>query len=72
MYHYVEDGLLNIYLENGYELVDTQYGKGLTIDNFGGLHIALDAAIGDSPHPSTIVAALQHGAWTTNTELASV
>ena len=37
-YHYTESGLRNIYLLNGYEVVDTNYGKATSIHNVEGLH----------------------------------
>jgi DNA-binding transcriptional regulator YiaG len=41
MYHYVESGLPNIYLENGYERVDTPYGPAVTIRDVEKLHAAI-------------------------------
>ena len=38
MYHYTESGLLNVYLRNGYEEIDTPYGKAVHISNIDGLH----------------------------------
>jgi DNA-binding transcriptional regulator YiaG len=40
-HHYKESGLDNVYLENGYEAVETPYGTGLTIQNTEGLHRAI-------------------------------
>lgn len=38
MYHYIESGLDNIYLENGYQAHDTPYGKGVSIQDTDALH----------------------------------
>lgn len=51
MYHYQGCGLPNVYLQNGYELVETPYGQGVTFHDLDGLHSALGAAIVGSPHP---------------------
>ena len=37
MYHYTDGGLRNIWLANGYERVETRYGKALTIQDLPGL-----------------------------------
>lgn len=44
MYHYTDCGLNNVWLENGYNIVDTPYGKGVSIDDADGLHdlLAID------------------------------
>jgi DNA-binding transcriptional regulator YiaG len=41
VYHYAESGLNNVWLQNGFNSVDTLYGKGVTIDNVAGLHRAI-------------------------------
>jgi len=41
MLHYTECGLDNIWLMNGYEEVDTPYGKATIVDNERGLHEAI-------------------------------
>lgn len=41
MYHYKESGLDNVFLENGYHIHDTPYGKGVSIENTEGLHKAI-------------------------------
>lgn len=51
MYRYQGCGLPNVFLRNGYELVETPYGKGVTIHDLDGLHLALGAAIVESPEP---------------------
>ena len=40
-YHYIESGLDNVYLVNGFEFVDTPRGQGVTIRNREGLHRAI-------------------------------
>lgn len=49
MYRYIGCGLPNVFLRNGYELLDTPYGKGVVIHDIDGLHSALGAAIVSSP-----------------------
>lgn len=40
-YHYVESGLDNIWLENGYRIHQTPYGEGVSIQDTEGLHKAI-------------------------------
>jgi len=40
-YHYKESGLTNIYLANGFECVDSPYGKVVSISNVDELHLAI-------------------------------
>lgn len=40
-YHYVECGIGNIYLMNGYCWVDTPRGRGIVIEDLDGLHQAI-------------------------------
>lgn len=46
MYHYTESGLNNVWLENGFNVVSTPYGKAVSIDDADGLHelLATDLA----------------------------
>lgn len=37
-YHYKDSGLDNVYLENGYKVVQTPYGEAVSIANTDGLH----------------------------------
>jgi putative transcriptional regulator len=41
MYHYRECGLPNVYLANGYREVETEYGRGICIEDVEGLHLAI-------------------------------
>lgn len=41
MYHYTESGLQNIWLKNGYEEIDTDYGKGVSVHDVEGLFRAI-------------------------------
>ena len=41
MYHYLESGLDNVWLINGYTLHETKYGSSMTIDNVKGLHAVI-------------------------------
>lgn len=49
MHHYVESGLDNIYLVNGFRHADTPYGKGLSIHNVEALHKVIGQSIVDEP-----------------------
>lgn len=51
MYRYIGCGLPDVFLRNGYEIVKTPYGEGVTIHGIDGLHAALGAAIVCSPEP---------------------
>ena len=51
MYHFAECGLPNIWLANGYEEIDTPYGKATKVQNVRGLHRAIAFSIvRDRPH----------------------
>lgn len=41
MYHYTEAGLQNVWLENGYHVKKTKYGKAVSIEDAGGLNRAI-------------------------------
>jgi putative transcriptional regulator len=41
VYHYIESGLDNVYLEDGYHIHKTRYGKGISIEDTEGLHKAI-------------------------------
>jgi DNA-binding transcriptional regulator YiaG len=45
MYHYTDGGLRNIWLANGYERVETPYGKALIIEDLPGLTLAICKAL---------------------------
>lgn len=50
-YHYVDSGLDNVYLENGYTVHTTPYGEGVSIHDTGGLHRMLGDLLVDLPRP---------------------
>ena len=50
MYHYTESGLQNIWLENGFTVRKTPYGKGVSIDDVEGLHRVIGRAIARKSH----------------------
>ena len=50
MYHYTDCGLDNVWLANGVEEHDTAYGKGTSIHDVGGLHIAIGMSIINEPN----------------------
>src|ERR1700738_5263066 len=45
MYHYRECGLPNVYLVNGYRETETPYGRGVSIEDVEGLHMAIAQAL---------------------------
>ena len=51
LYRYEGCGLPYVFLRNGYELVKTPYGNGVTIHDLAGLHKALAETIVLSPAP---------------------
>jgi DNA-binding transcriptional regulator YiaG len=46
-YHYSESGLDYVWLEDGYHIVETSRGKGITIEDIDGLHGAIGRYIID-------------------------
>ena len=48
-YHYTLCGLNNIYLLNGYTEYDTPYGRGVSINNIDGLHLAIARDLINAP-----------------------
>jgi putative transcriptional regulator len=50
-YHYTECGLDNVYLENGFTVHKTAYGKGVSIDDTEGLHRVIGQWIIALPKP---------------------
>jgi putative transcriptional regulator len=48
MYHYRECGLPNVYLANGYREVETPHGRGISIEDAEGLHLAISRELVDS------------------------
>lgn len=53
MYHYVESGLDNVWLANGYTFHETEYGKGVSIEHSEALHRAIALGIVKSAAPLT-------------------
>lgn len=53
MYHYVDSGLDNIYLANGFEIHETPYGEGISIEDTEGLHKAIGKWLIKQPRPLT-------------------
>jgi DNA-binding transcriptional regulator YiaG len=52
-YHYTQCGLNNVYLQNGYDLLETPYGSGVAIHDVDGLHKAIAMALVDKHAPLT-------------------
>lgn len=52
-YHYLESGLENVYLENGYTIHKTPYGEGASIQDTEGLHKAIGRWIVSEPNGIT-------------------
>ena len=53
MHRYVESGLDNIYLENGYRIHRTPYGEGISIQDTEGLNRAIGRWLVSLPKPLT-------------------
>ena len=53
VYHYVESGLDNVYLLNGFEIRQTPYGSSVSIFNVEGLHRSIAACLVEKPAPLT-------------------
>ena len=51
MYQYLESGLDNVFLRNGYKIHKTPYGEGVSITNSDGLHKAIGRTIINAPKP---------------------
>ena len=49
MYHYTESGLLNVWLKNGYQEIDTPYGAAVHIENVEALHTAIAEMLIEQP-----------------------
>ena len=50
-YQYTESGLDNVFLENGYTVHKTPYGRGVSIENTEGLHKAIGRWLVSLPKP---------------------
>jgi hypothetical protein len=50
-YHYKESGLDNVFLENGFKIHKTKYGKGVSIENTEELHRVLGTWLIRLPKP---------------------
>ena len=48
-YHYVECGLPNVWLRNGFEKTRTPYGEGVSISDIEGLHRCISRTLCDKP-----------------------
>ena len=53
MYEYTGSGLKGIFLENGYTIVESSYGQGVTIKDIDGLHRAIAMDILKQKTPMT-------------------
>ena len=49
LYHYTVSGLDNIYLLNGFNIIDTPYGEGVSFDNVDELHKVISKTLLSSP-----------------------
>lgn len=50
-YHYIESGLDNVWLENGYTVHETAYGNGVSIQDTEGLHRVIGHWLVSLPKP---------------------
>ena len=51
MYHYTDSGLDNVYLVNGYNEIDTPYGRAVSVEEIDGLHRAIADWLLNLPKP---------------------
>ncbi|ETD44357.1 transcriptional regulator [Pseudomonas aeruginosa VRFPA07] len=51
MYHYVECGLPNVWLRNGFVVKDTAYGEAVAIKDVKGLHDVIGKMVAEKPTP---------------------
>lgn len=49
MYHYVESGLPNVWLSNGFVVKETAYGESVAITDVKGLHDLIGKSIAEKP-----------------------
>ena len=49
MYHYTDSGPNNVWLKNGFNILDTPYGRGVSIDDADGLHALLATDLTKKP-----------------------
>jgi putative transcriptional regulator len=49
MYHYVESGLPNVWLSNGFVVKETAYGESVAITDVKGLHDVIGKSIAEKP-----------------------
>lgn len=49
MYHYLGSGLPNVFLKNGYEIKNSNYGETVVIHDLEGLHAAIGSILVSSP-----------------------
>lgn len=52
-HHYVECGLDNVWIEGGFDEVDSPYGKGIAIHDMDGLHECIARCLVEKPAPLT-------------------
>lgn len=50
-YHYVESGLPDVWLRNGFTYHDTPHGRGVSIMDVDGLHEAIGTRLATGSHP---------------------
>lgn len=53
LYHYIESGLDNIYLQNGFKVTESPYGDAVSITDMDGLHRLIGRNLVDKPAPLT-------------------
>jgi putative transcriptional regulator len=51
VYHYLDSGLENVFLEGGFEVIDTPYGQGVAIGDLDGLHQCIADCLVKKPMP---------------------
>jgi putative transcriptional regulator len=51
LYHYVESGLTNVYLDGGVKIEESPYGRAVSIVNLDGLHRCIAQCLVEKPGP---------------------
>lgn len=49
IFHYTDGGLKNVWLQNGFEILETPYGKGVAIHDVDGLTQSICLALTNKP-----------------------
>jgi DNA-binding transcriptional regulator YiaG len=51
MYQYLGSGLHNVWLENGYHVLETEHGEAVSVEDIDGLHLAIGKLLAQGASP---------------------